>query len=100
MIEKATAAAGARWVMDYNSTSRRPMAPCASWEDRTSVTAASCRRDPVLLHRWGNPVRLIAVLVLPEKLGLRYQSPVVVLANLLALPVQTRTARFGHEFGA
>ncbi len=26
MIEKATAAAGAIWVMDWNRTSRRPMA--------------------------------------------------------------------------
>jgi hypothetical protein len=31
MIEKATAAAGAMWVMDWKSTGARPMASLWSW---------------------------------------------------------------------
>jgi hypothetical protein len=46
MIEKATAAAGAMWVMDWNSTSRRPMAERASSrdgpDDRTAAMMAPC----------------------------------------------------------
>jgi hypothetical protein len=41
MIEKAAAAAGAMWVIDWNSTSRSPIADRASpCDDRVDPVAA------------------------------------------------------------
>src|SRR5574341_919005 len=49
MIENATAAAGAMWVMDWNSTSRSPIAerasPCEDPDDPTAAMLAPLPED-------------------------------------------------------
>src|SRR5215212_11825079 len=54
MIEKATAAAGAIWVIDWNRTSRRPIASRARLGDGPFCTMARLLRRPPTT-KTGNP---------------------------------------------